>query len=404
MACKKRQSKFPKTALKLKGGNIWVGVLILMTVLITIGLALTSNVLVTLSQSKRQEQIILAGTIADGAVDRAVWQLNKSASYSGEDALSFPENGPSIGEVDISVTPTADPLTKNVYVKSYIPSKANPKASRQIRAMISAKPNSDNVSFHYAVQVGEGGLNMNPNSKINGTVYSNGSVSGAGTIFSDTYAVGTITGVTVPAPYNKFPGSPNQPMPSIDFNAWKLEANMNDDAYTGDLTKTSGSLGPRRIDGNCDFSNITITGPIYCSGSITISGTLSISPLFGSNGTVLLTDGVINNNGAIVNDTGASPKGYLMFITSSTDANAAVTLGNWSTGGVFLANNGGVTVNPHTHPVIVSGYRFNMQPNSDLTCDAGLGSASFVNGPGGSWTVTEYQICKNLPGINACSM
>jgi hypothetical protein len=351
-------------------GNVWVGLLLLMAFLITLGVALVSDAIVSLAGAKKQAQVSVAQSVADGGIDWTIWKLNKTGgSYAGgEGPLNIPPTGNAIGQYEVSIsTDPSDSLRKIVLLKSYVPSKANPKAMRQLRAVVSALPDSDNVSFHYAVQVGAGGLNMNPNSVINGTVYSNGNVGGAGTIKSDTYAVGTITGVNVPAPYNKYPGQVAQPLPAIDVVAWKAEANVNGDAYTGDMTRTSGTLGPKRINGNCAFSNITITGPIYCTGTISISGTISIDPAFKSNGTVVLADGVINDNGATIKDTGYSPKGYAMFITTSTDANAAITLGNWSTGGVFLANYGGVTINPHTHPVIVSGYRFNMQPNSDLT-------------------------------------
>ncbi|NOQ68334.1 DUF4082 domain-containing protein [Patescibacteria group bacterium] len=43
----------------------------------------------------------------------------------------------------------------------------------------------DNISFHYGVQVGEGGLIMGNNSSIIGNLYSDGSVSGSGTITGD---------------------------------------------------------------------------------------------------------------------------------------------------------------------------------------------------------------------------
>jgi hypothetical protein len=386
-------------------GNVWVGLLMLMAFLITVGVALVSDAIVSLSQSKRQAQLVVAQTLADGGIDRAIWKMNKTGgTYGGENDLSVPQVNP-VGQIDIAIAPDPnDSFRQLVMVKSYIPSKQNAKVMRQVRASISSMPDQDNVSFHYAVQVGAGGLNMNPNSVINGTVYSNGNVTGAGTINSDTYAVTTITGVTVPAPYHTYPNSPTQPMPAINVEAWKREANVNNDPITGDKTVTSGTFGYKRINGNCTFSNITVTGPIYCTGSISLSGTINILPDYKSNGTVVLADGVINDNGATVNDTGYSPKGFIMFITTSNDYNAAITLSNWSRGGVFLANYGGVTINPHTHPVIISGYRFNMQPNSDLTCDAGLGSASFVNGPGGSWMPKEYSICKITPNENVCHL
>lgn len=374
--------------IKIKG-NAWVGLLVMMTFLLTIGLTLLSESLNAVIQSKKASQITLAQALADGGIDVAIAKLNQTGGiYGGENDLAISNSG----VVDITVTGTSNPELRDILVKSYVPTKNSPsqKPTRQVRARVSSRPDGDTISFRYAVQVGDGGLSMNPNSQIFGTVFSNGAVTGSGTINGDTWTASTITGVTVIG--QKYLGVPREPMPSINVAAWKSEANVNNDPYTGDFSKTSGTLGPKKIIGNCSFSNITITGPIYCTGSITIGGTISINPAFASNGTVVMADGAINNNGATVKDTGANPKGYILFITNSTDYNAAITLGVWSTGGVFLANAGGVTVNPHTKPVIVSANRFNMQPNSDLTCESGLGSASFVNGPGGGWRPIEWQI------------
>lgn len=372
-----------------KRGNAWVGLLVMLVFMITIGLTLLTSAINSIAQSKKAAQTLLAQSLADGGVDRAIARLNQTGGLYGGETDFIVSNS---GTIDIEITSGANPILKNVLVKSYVPRKisVDQRPTRQVRAVVTSEPNGDNISFHYAVQIGDGGLDMNPNSEITGTVFSNGSITGSGSIDGDTWTAKTLTGVTVTGAIRQ--GVPPEPMPSINVEAWKSEANRNNDAITGAYSKTSGTLGPKRINGNCSFSNIMITGPIYCTGSLQISGTISISPTFSSNGTVVMADGIITNSGATVKDTGATPKGYILFITNSTDNNAALTLSNWSTGGVFLAVNGGVSINPHTHPVIVSANRFNMQPNSDLVCDSGLGSASFVNGPGGSWRPIEWQI------------
>lgn len=372
---------------KIKG-NAWVGLLLLLVFIITIGLTLLSQTLNTITQTKKAAQITLAQTIADSGVDLAIAKLNQTNGlYGGENNYQISTSG----TIDVTVSPTGNPELRDVFVKSYVPSKSNPKSTREVRARVTAKPNGDTISFQYAVQVGDDGLSMNPNSVINGTVFSNGLINGSGTINGDTWANGTITGVTING--SRYTPVPKQPMPSINVEAWKSEANRNNDAITTTTyNQTSGNLGPKRINGNCNFSNIRITGPVYCTGAIEIGGTISIDPSFGSNGTVVLADGAINNNKATILDTGATPKGYVLFITNSTDYNAALTLGTGSSGGVFLAVNGGVTVNPHCTPVIIVAKRFNMNPNSTLTCTAGLGSVSFVNGPGGGWRPLEWQI------------
>jgi len=62
---------------------------------------------------------------------------------------------------------------------------------------ISLYVTADDISFYYGVQVGAGGLAMGNNSSIIGNLYSNGLVTGSGTITGDTVVVTEIDGLSI---------------------------------------------------------------------------------------------------------------------------------------------------------------------------------------------------------------
>lgn len=134
--------------------------------------------------SKYSLQDVQAINLAEAGLDKAVATLNKSpGQYSGEGETTL-----GIGTFEVSVT-TIDSSTKQITATGYIPNKAQSKVKRTV----SLKANKgEGVSFSYAMQAGQGGLEMSSGPTINGTVYSNGNVtmSGGGGIFGDLYIAG----------------------------------------------------------------------------------------------------------------------------------------------------------------------------------------------------------------------
>lgn len=142
----------------------------------------------------------LALQIAQAGLDKAIWCLNQSSgancgsafggSYTGENSVSMPP-----GEFTTSVM-SVDSSTKEISSTGYIPNSLYPIYSQTIRAR--ANINTDQINFSFGMQVGDDGATMKNTSRINGSVYSNGSIDGdAGegkksTITGDVYVAGGI--------------------------------------------------------------------------------------------------------------------------------------------------------------------------------------------------------------------
>ena len=124
-----------------------------------------------------------ARALAEAGIDKAVYELNHTANYSGETNTALGNGVFSVSMASI------DGSTKRLTATGYVPNSTNPTATKVIQATVSI--NSSVVSFRYGVQVGDGGVTMSNNSTINGNIFSNGNVSGSGTITGDaTVAVG----------------------------------------------------------------------------------------------------------------------------------------------------------------------------------------------------------------------
>jgi hypothetical protein len=384
---------WPQQRSKTKG-NAWVGILVLLTLMSALGVALVSDTVKTISQSKKAEQVVVGQALVDAGIDKAIWKLNTTPGYAGENGIVLPT-----GTVDIAIT-NIDATNKQVIATSYVPSKTNPKTVRKVRANLTAAPDDHGIAFHYGVQVGAGGLTMNSSSALFGGVYSNGKITGysGAKINGDAYAVGTISSPTPSVTGQKKTGQPALPLPALDLDYWRNEANANNDPSAVGITLNSGShgLGPKRINGNLTLNGATLklTGPLYVTGdfSMNSSSTLNLDSSFGSSGTVIVVDGKITlTSSSTINSTSANPKGYIMLATPKTGS-AAVELNSSSKGGVFYAPNGDIQINSSSDPVAIIGYSLTLNSSSDITWDVGLASSDFTSGPGGSWVLKEWQI------------
>lgn len=139
---------------------------------------------VTLGARTQRQSVATAQALAlaEGGIDKAVYELNQNGGYAGETNTSLP------GGTFVTSVVTAGAL-KNITVTGYVPDQASPVAVRTVQA--TASINTSIVSFVFGVQIGNGGLSMGNGSTVNGSIYSNGNISGSGTITGDaTVALG----------------------------------------------------------------------------------------------------------------------------------------------------------------------------------------------------------------------
>lgn len=139
----------------------------------------------TLGARSQRHSVVSAQalSLAEAGIDKAVYELNQNGNYSGETNTSLPG-----GTFVTSIESIGG--TKRITSTGYVPDQTNPDTTRTVKA--TAGINTSVVSFVFAVQIGNGGVQMGNNSTVYGSIYANGSISGSGTITGDaTVALGT---------------------------------------------------------------------------------------------------------------------------------------------------------------------------------------------------------------------
>ena len=130
-----------------------------------------------------------ATALAEAGVDKAVNSLNKTGgAYAGESEISMGD-----GSYSVEIT-TKNAATKIIKSTGYIPNKVSPRLKKTVQLEASR---GLGVSFNYGVQVGEGGLEMKQNSRIEGSVYSNGNITMDNNVVitGDAWVAGGVLGV-----------------------------------------------------------------------------------------------------------------------------------------------------------------------------------------------------------------
>lgn len=270
-------------------------------------------------------------------------------------------------------------------------------ALRTIRASVAS---GDGIAFAYAVHVGTSGLTMNSSSRVNGTVYTNGSITGfqSSQIQGDAYAAGTISSPKPTITGVRQPGAPVIPLPEVDIQYWKDQANINNDPYVGNLAfggSSNNLLGPKKIQGNLTLNNsarLTIRGPLHITGNLELnsSSDLYIDESFGSAGTVIVVDGVVRfNSSADIHSTSANPKGYILLLCAGTGTVAEFN-SSASAGVLVHAPNGTIQINSSAHAAGLVGKGLTLNSSATVDYDVGLAGAQFSAGPSGGFEISSW--------------
>jgi len=415
-------------------------------ILVLVILLFLLTTLITLAQ--REYQIAKKGLdstqayyASEAGVEDALLRIIKP-QMSYPSSYSFPVGE---GAAEVSIGGVSTSLT----VES-IGDRSSARRSIETNIIVSAS----DVSFHYGVQVGAGGLTMSGNSQILGNVYSNGPVSASSNakLYGDVYsagAAGAISGLRVykseagsedgnahahsvsnsniqngvyyqnisgTTAGSYYPGSPdpeikNLPISENEIVKWK------DDAAAGGTisgyylgSNDVASLGPIKVNGDFEINNnaqLTVNGTIWVTGKITLASNalLQLNSSYGTNSGVILSDGKISSSGNVVicgsegfnvakRKCNPGIGSFLMFLSTNNSLNPsspAIQASSNSKAAIFYAGNGVISITSNAELKEVTGYALYLSSNAEITYETGLADAIFTSGPGGSWQVSSWK-------------
>ncbi|MEX0918358.1 MAG: hypothetical protein WDZ85_00085 [Candidatus Paceibacterota bacterium] len=280
------------------------------------------------------------------------------------------------------------------------------------------------ASFHYGIQSGNGGFQIDNGAVVHGNIFSNGAIQGANNAEITGSAISVVSinnikaGDDVHAPevtnssalggtlYCQTGSGNNQPCnTSLDnpesqdyplteemINGWKEDAEAGG-VITGDYTPSgsSSSLGPVKIEGNLHIPgghNLTIDDTVWVTGNIT-TGTNPVVRLnadYGPSGGIFMADGSIDiSNNAVFEGSGEASSYILLLTTSSADPairvanNTDTVILNAQWGVIQFAQNAGANE--------AVAYKIHMLQNAEVFYISGLANLSFISGPGGTFNI-----------------
>ena len=160
---------------KQKGIAATLTVILIMAIALLIVFGVSALIFNSQKISRNSLKSAQAYFLAEAGAEDSIYRIIRGKHYEANNA--FPT---SAGRFEASITTEGG--SRIVISKGVVSSLA-----RKVKVTLAT--NSTDVAFHYGAQVDKGGLQIQPNAKINGNVYSNGSIAGV-----DVYSNAMITG------------------------------------------------------------------------------------------------------------------------------------------------------------------------------------------------------------------
>ncbi len=262
--------------------------------------------------------------------------------------------------------------------------------------------NSTAVVFKYGTQVGQGGIIFGNGAYLDGSLYSNSSVTGSNNAYitGNTWVAGsgssitnmcigrtvsassactnalgstyevrahTVTSSTVVGTIYCQSGSGNSsscntsaadpveldlPVTATNIAKWKADAAAGT-VVTGNVTISGAqTLGPEKIIGNLTVSGsgvLTIADTIWVTGNVTFSGSgggsqVKLGSAYGSQSGIILSDGLINiGNNITFADSGTTGSYIMLLTTSSCDQSTSASPCS-SNNAIEISNNANIVI------------------------------------------------------------
>lgn len=405
-------------------------VIIILIIMTGIVLSLTFLVLnqqKILSNSLKSYQSFSA---AEAGIEDALLRLTKGMSWLSLYNLTL---GTSSSTVEISdIMGGTRTITSTGNVNDRI---------RKVQVVFSIE--SDQISFYYGAQVGDGGMVMGNVSQVQGNVFSNGNISGGNganitnsvmiagngnklenvdvgedaTVHTciDSIVEGTLTYVSEGGgspnnctcsspPCEEVKSRPNQidpislPITPTQINNWKAAAIAGGPPIGTKIISGTVSLGPIEIIGDLKVNGgatLKITGTIYVTGNILFdtNSKVQLDSSYGSLSGIIIADGtIIVENGTQIIGSG-QPSSYVLILSDKSDViNPVVDVRNNALGDtVFYANNGLIYLKNGMRAREVTAKKVQIENTAIIQYESGLENANFSSGPYGSWEVASWK-------------
>lgn len=399
------KSGAPHRALLWCGGQAALTtVVLLLFVSLVIGSSVSAIALTESRISKLNARAKESYFVAESGAEDMIYRVRKNMNYSATETLTL--NG-------VTATTTTTDIGTNE--KKIITQGESASAIRNVDVRLKA---GAGVSFVYGAQVGDGGLEMENTSKVNGSVYSNGNIVGNNSpiITGDALLAGTstISGVTVEGAIQT--GRAPLPMPITDaqLDAWEA------DAQTGGIITSpcpyqpaDGSfLGPVKIACDLEIDGtkiVTLSGTLWVEGDIEMenSAQLVLASSFGSSSGIVIahdssnptSKGIITvQNSAHVLGSGTTGS-YVLVASRNTSAEQgggaeAIDVKNSSSASIYYAPHGLIAIQNNATLKEATAYKFHLKNSAELTYETGLANAFFSSGPMGGWEIIDWRETK----------
>lgn len=381
-----------------------ITVVLLLFVSLVIGSGVSAIALKESRVSKLNARAKESYFTAESGAEDALYRIRKNMDYSATETLA------------LNNTTAVTAITNTGANEKKIIAQGNSaSAIRNIDLRLKA---GAGASFAYGAQIGDGGLEMDNTSRVNGSVFSNGNIVGNNSpiITGDALLAGisTISGVTVQG--NTQTNLDPVPMPISDaqLDAWEADAQAGGIITSPCPYKPAdgSSLGPVKI--NCDVEIdgtkiVILTGTVWVKGNLEIenSAQLALDSSFGPNSGIIIARDPANQTGkgtiTVQNSAqvlGSGTEGsYMLIVSRNISAEQggdteAIEVKNSSSAPVYYAPHGLVAIENNTNLKEVAAYKLHLKNNAEVTYETGLANAFFSSGPAGGWEIIGWKETK----------
>ncbi len=280
-------------------------------------------------------------------------------------------------------------------------------AIRLVRSVVRLGKTSS--SFSYGIQLGNGGLDMGQNSAVNGSVFSNGSVTGANgaqiTGNAELAGSSTITGVSVGGTTQTGLAPRSLPISDAVISQWKDDAaslgtissgtcSQDWSPPTTPYTLPGGVLAQTLVLNNNQTLILEGTVWVKCNADISNGSTIRLSPAYGSRSGLLIADGWIHlqNNGQF---SGSGTAGsYLMLLSTASGGGhhgSAIDLHNNAAGAIFYAGSGLIHLHQNVAATALSADRVELENNASITYESALSTLTFAMKASGGGDIRRWE-------------